>query len=162
MKSSDMHSIIIQFAADKMLIPKKSLLRKWAKQALTRKTDSAEITIRIVDSKEMSELNSTYRQKTGVTNVLSFPFTIPESVKLDIPILGDIVICAEVVNREAEEQAKSQESHWAHMVIHGVFHLLGYDHETDKDAAVMESLEAEIMQSLGFTNPYETGEGHLS
>jgi probable rRNA maturation factor len=158
----DMHSIIIQLAADKALVPKRSLLRKWARQALDRKIKSAEITIRIVGNKEMSELNSTYRQKNGLTNVLSFPFTVPENIELDIPILGDIVICAEVVNREAEEQFKSQESHWAHMIIHGVFHLLGYDHETDKDAEIMETLEAEIMQSLGYANPYETGEDQPS
>ena len=107
----------------------------------------------------MSELNSTYRQKNGLTNVLSFPFTMPEDVQIDIPILGDIVVCAEVVNREADEQSKPQEAHWAHMIVHGVFHLLGYDHETDKDAEIMESLETEIMQSLGYANPYEkTGE----
>src|SRR5579872_3082185 len=116
MKCDDMHSIIIQLAADKSLVPRRALLRKWAKQALNRKMESAEITIRIVDCKEMSALNSTYRQKNGLTNVLSFPFTVPESVELDIPILGDIVICAEVVNREAEEQFKSQEAHWAHMI----------------------------------------------
>jgi len=162
MKSNDMYSIIVQFAADKTLVPKTSLLRKWAKCALSRKTKSAEITIRIVNSAEMSKLNSTYRQKNGLTNVLSFPFTVPEEVQLDIPILGDIVVCAEVVNREAEEQCKSQESHWAHMIIHGVFHLLGYDHETDKEAEIMESLEAEIMQSLGYANPYETGDDQPS
>lgn len=153
-----MYSIIIQLAADKTLAPKKSLLRKWAKQALSKKIESAEITIRIVDVDEMSLLNSTYRQKKGPTNVLSFPFILPEDIEIDIPILGDIVVCAEVVNREAHEQHKSQESHWAHMIIHGVFHLLGYDHETDKDADIMESLETEIMQTLGFANPYEPGE----
>jgi probable rRNA maturation factor len=155
-----MHSITIQLAADKTLAPKKSLLRKWATQALNKKMEQADITIRIVDIEEMSELNSTYRQKSGPTNVLSFPFTLPEEIEIDIPILGDIVVCAEVVNREAQEQHKSRESHWAHMIIHGVFHLLGYDHETDKEAYIMESLEVEIMQSLGFANPYETGENH--
>ena len=153
-----MHSIYIQLATDKTLAPKKSLLRKWAKQALNKKIESAEVTIRIVDREEMTTLNSTYRQKQGPTNVLSFPFTLPEEIEIDIPILGDIVVCAEVVNHEAQEQQKSQESHWAHMIIHGVFHLLGYDHETDNDAAVMESLEIETMQALGFANPYETGE----
>lgn len=157
-----MHSIIIQLAAKKSLAPKSSLLRKWAREALNRKIASAEVTIRIVENEEMRHLNATYRQKNGLTNVLSFPFSMPLNIELDIPILGDIVICAEVVNREADEQQKSQESHWAHMVVHGVFHLLGYDHETDEEAAIMESLEAEIMQSLGFSNPYETGEDELS
>lgn len=117
--------------------------------------ESAEITLRIVDGKEMAKLNETYRQKKGLTNVLSFPFTTPDEVKLDIPILGDIVICAEVVSREAEEQNKTPESHWAHMIIHGVFHLLGYDHAETREAEIMESLETEIMQQLGYNNPYE-------
>jgi probable rRNA maturation factor len=155
---NDLYSIVIQLAADKKLIPKKSLMRKWAISALNKKMESAEITIRIVSSEEMTELNSTYRQKNGITNVLSFPFTMPEAVQIDVPILGDIVICAEVVNREAFEQKKSEEAHWAHMIIHGVFHLLGYDHETDHDAEIMEALEIEIMQSLGYANPYETGD----
>jgi probable rRNA maturation factor len=155
MKPDDTYSIVIQLAADKTLVPKKSLLRKWARQALSKKTDSAEITIRIVEEDEMTELNSTYRQKNGSTNVLSFPFTIPAEVQLDIPILGDIVVCAEVVNREAKAQEKPQEAHFAHMIVHGVFHLLGYDHENDTDAEIMESLETEIMQSLGYPNPYE-------
>lgn len=155
-----MHSITIQLIADKNLAPKRSLLRKWANQALDKKMPSSEMTIRIVDTEEMSALNSTYRQKNGPTNVLSFPFILPEEIaaEIDIPILGDIVVCAEVVNREAQEQHKTSESHWAHMIIHGVFHLLGYDHENDKDAEVMESLEIETMKSLGYANPYETGE----
>jgi probable rRNA maturation factor len=153
-----MYSIIIQLAADQTLVPKKSLLRKWAKQALSKKVESAEVTIRVVGESEMSSLNATYRRKKGPTNVLSFPFNMSEEIQIDIPILGDIVICAEVVNREAHEQHKSLESHWAHMIVHGIFHLLGYDHETDKDAELMETLEIEIMQSLGFANPYESGE----
>lgn len=153
-----MYSIIIQYATDKALAPKKSLLSKWAQQALSKKIESAELTIRIVDVEEMSSLNSMFRQKSGPTNVLSFPLTLPEDIELDITLLGDIVICADVVNREAQEQHKPRDSHWAHMVIHGVFHLLGYDHETDKDAEIMEALEIEIMQSLGFANPYVTGE----
>lgn len=153
-----MYHIIIQLTCDKTLVPQKSLLRKWAQFALQRKRDAGEITIRIVDSEEMSVLNSTYRKKTGPTNVLSFPFDIPEGVVLDVPILGDIVICAEVVNDEAISQGKNQDAHWAHMIIHGVFHLLGYDHEMDSDAIIMESLEIETLQHLGFANPYDTGE----
>jgi probable rRNA maturation factor len=156
-----MYSIHIQIDVDKSLTPKRSLLRKWAMLALNKKIESAEITIRIAGKDEMTELNSTYRFKDGPTNVLSFPFNLPADIDITIPILGDIVICAEVVNREAQEQHKSQESHWAHMVVHGVFHLLGYDHESDKEAEVMESLEIEIMQSLGFKNPYETGENQI-
>lgn len=154
-----MHSIIIQFAADKELAPKAALLRKWARTALNRKlTVAAQLTIRIVDVEEMTHLNSTYRQKTGSTNVLSFPADIPEQVKLDVPLLGDIVICPIVVNHEAEEQQKTVEAHWAHMVVHGVFHLLGYDHVLDDDARTMEALEVATLKELGFTNPYEIKE----
>lgn len=153
-----MYSIIIQCVADKARIPKSSLLRKWAKQAISKKLESAEVTIRIVDTNEMTSLNSKFRHKDGPTNVLSFPFSLPDTIDIGIPILGDIVICADVVNREAQEQGKSSTAHWAHMVIHGVFHLLGYDHETDKEAEAMESLEIEIMRALGFENPYDTGE----
>ena len=156
-----MYSIITQIIAEKKTCPKKSLLHKWAEQALSKKIESAEITIRIVDIDEMTHLNSTYRHKAGSTNVLSFPFNLPDDIAMDIPILGDIVICADVVNREAREQNKSQEAHWAHMIIHGVLHLLGYDHETDQDAEKMEYLETEIMQSLGFNNPYKIGDNHI-
>lgn len=153
-----MHYIHIQLAADDVYVPKRSLLRKWASAALNRKIKAGEITLRIVDDNEMRELNETYRQKKGLTNVLSFPFTTHDAVELETPILGDIVICAAVVNREAEEQNKSPDAHWAHMIIHGIFHLLGYDHVEDREAAIMESLEIEIMQQLGYENPYETGE----
>lgn len=153
-----MHSITIQCVIDKALAPKRSLLKKWAKHAIETKFNSAEVTIRIVDVDEMTLLNSKYRQKNGPTNVLSFPFSLPDSIELDVPILGDIVICADVVNREAREQHKTTIAHWAHMVVHGVFHLLGYDHETDQDAEIMETLEIKTMHTLGFANPYETGE----
>jgi probable rRNA maturation factor len=153
-----MHTITIQFAVDKTLAPKKTLIKKWAEFVLKNKTETAEITIRIVDIPEMTQLNSKYRKKSGATNVLSFPFHLTEEIDLDMPLLGDIVICAEVVNREAKEQQKTQEAHWAHMIIHGVFHLLGYDHETDDEAEIMEGLEIDMMHSLGFENPYAIGE----
>jgi probable rRNA maturation factor len=154
-----MYHIIIQHAADDAPAPKSSLLRKWAKAALSQKTESAEVTIRIVTTPEMTHLNKTYRYKDGPTNVLSFPFETPKEVDINIPILGDIVVCAEVVNREAIEQGKPFEAHWAHMIVHGVFHLLGYDHENDADANTMETLEKNVLKNLGFENPYHvTGE----
>lgn len=154
-----MYRIIIQQMTDNIFVPRPTLLRKWAKttlmqQAPEKKITSAEVTLRIVDVTEMTELNSTYRHKQGPTNVLSFPFSMPDEVDMPVPILGDIVICAEVVNREAQEQHKSPEAHWAHMVIHGIFHLLGYDHEIESEAEVMESLEIDVMKALGFPNPY--------
>lgn len=154
-----MHSITIQYAADKELAPKAALLRKWAKTTLNRKLDkAAEVTIRIVDVSEMTHLNSTYRQKKGPTNVLSFPADLPDDIDIGIQLLGDIVICPTVVNQEAETQKKVPEAHWAHMVVHGVFHLLGYDHVLDDDAHVMEALEIETLNDLGFANPYEIKE----
>lgn len=155
-----MYHIIIQLIADKALMPKPTLMKKWAKNALRSQTAAGEVTIRIVDTEEMAALNSTYRHKQGPTNVLSFPFSQPEEVDIeaDVPPLGDIVICADVVNREAQEQGKRADAHWAHMIVHGLFHLLGYDHETDSDAAIMEALEIETLQALDFDNPYEVGE----
>jgi probable rRNA maturation factor len=153
-----MYKIDIQLITDKTIVPKKSLLRQWAKTALSRNLDSAEVTIRIVDEAEMTELNSTYRRKKGPTNVLSFPFSAPDGVNFAVPLLGDIVICAAVVNKEAAEQHKAPEAHWAHMIIHGIFHLLGHDHENDSDADIMEALEIETMKTLGFSNPYEAGD----
>lgn len=153
-----MYFIVIQFATDKAIVPKRSLLKKWAEKALSSKIESAEVTLRIVNKAEMAELNLMYRQKHGPTNVLSFPFTIADDITLDIPFLGDIIICADVVNQEASEQNKSQDAHWAHIVMHGILHLLGYDHENDKDADIMERLEINLMENLGFENPYESGD----
>lgn len=127
-------------------------MRHWASAALRDESTSVELSLRIVDEQESAALNQQYRGKAGATNVLSFPFdaVTPEP----LPILGDIVICAPVVNREAIEQDKSAEAHWAHMCVHGVLHLLGYDHVGDHDAEVMEALEISILQELGFSSPY--------
>jgi probable rRNA maturation factor len=112
----------------------------------------AEVTIRLVDNDESQMLNSTYRGKDKPTNVLSFPFEAPEG--LELPLLGDLVICRQVVEQEAKEQNKILFAHWAHMVVHGSLHLLGYDHISDDEAEEMESLETEIMQELGYPDPY--------
>lgn len=117
--------------------------------------ESSEVTIRIVDEAEMTELNETYRHKSGPTNVLSFPFDAP--IELEVKLLGDIVICASVVNKEAKAQGKSSDAHWAHMVVHGILHLQGYDHIEDDEAEVMEALEINLLQQLGYTNPYIDG-----
>ena len=144
----------------KQQIPKLSLLRMWAKMALEKQTSACELTIRIVDVAEMTELNRKYRQKKGPTNVLSFPFDMPHGVQSKMRLLGDIVVCAAVVDREAREQHKTREAHWAHMIIHGIFHLLGFNHEQEDEAQQMESLETQLMQQLGFTDPYQLTTNH--
>lgn len=128
----------------------------WATQAVRAESIEPEITIRIVDEAESHELNLTYRGKDRPTNVLSFPFECPEEV--DLPLLGDLIICRQVVEREAQEQGKPLLAHWAHMVVHGSLHLLGYDHIEDDEAEEMESLETEIMTGLGFEDPYSYDE----
>ncbi|QLB44764.1 rRNA maturation RNase YbeY [Mannheimia pernigra] len=138
-------------------LPSEAQFYTWVHKALaieakTENFPESEITIRIVDEAESHELNLTYRGKDKPTNVLSFPFEVPEGIEM--PLLGDLVICRQVMEKEAEEQGISLESHWAHLAIHGTLHLLGYDHLTDEEAEEMESLETEIMQSLGFEDPY--------
>jgi probable rRNA maturation factor len=120
--------------------------------AIGDRRNEAELTLRITDSAEVQQLNKTYRDKDQSTNVLSFPADLPP--ELNIPLLGDIIISAEVVEQEALEQGKSSEAHWAHMVIHGTLHLLGYDHIDDNDAEAMESLETQLLSQLGYANPY--------
>ena len=118
--------------------------------------EEAEVTIRLVDEAESNQLNLTYRGKDKPTNVLSFPFECPPGVEL--PLLGDLIICRQVVEREANEQNKPLLAHWAHMVVHGSLHLLGYDHIDDEEAEEMEALEVEFMQALGYDNPYQDDE----
>lgn len=133
-------------------IPDENKLIGWLDKILSPFQNEAELTIRIVEAEESQYLNRTYRQKDKPTNVLSFPFESP--IEIDVPLLGDLVICKTVVEEEALAQNKSLESHWAHMIVHGCLHLLGYDHISDEEAEEMESLETEIMQTLGFENPY--------
>lgn len=130
-------------------VPSAAALREWARAALGDAV--GDVTIRIVDEAESHELNGRYRGKEKSTNVLSFPY---DGDMLDMPILGDLVICAPVVQREAEEQGKDPRAHWAHMVVHGCLHLLGYDHEKDDEAEVMESRERRVLAALGFPDPY--------
>lgn len=115
-------------------------------------TREQEISLRLVGAEEMRELNARYRRRDRTTNVLSFPVNLPSGV--EAPLLGDIVICAPVVAREAQEQNKSPAAHWEHLLVHGVLHLLGLDHERDADAAVMEDLERTILADLGWADPY--------
>ena len=143
--------IDVQVATVFSPLPAESELCLWAQTALRDLTE-VELTLRLVDSEESRKLNSRFRGKNQPTNVLSFPAELPPG--LDIPLLGDIVICAPLVNEEAAVQGKSLQAHFAHLVIHGVLHLQGYDHQDDQQAAEMEALEIELLNSLGFANPY--------
>ncbi|MBA0167671.1 MULTISPECIES: rRNA maturation RNase YbeY [Pectobacterium] len=133
-------------------LPEEKDFQRWLEGVLPQFQEVAEVTIRIVDEAESRDLNNTYRGKDKPTNVLSFPFEAPPEVEL--PLLGDLIICRQVVEQEAAEQEKTVEEHWAHMVVHGSLHLLGYDHIEDSEAEEMEALETEIMQSMGYADPY--------
>ncbi len=143
----------LQIASDAGNLPSEAQFRTWCELALRQRSADSEMTIRLVDEAEGRELNHTYRQRDYATNVLSFPADVPDGL-LDIPLLGDLVICAPVVEREALEQNKPAHAHWAHMVIHGCLHLLGYDHIEDEEAEEMEALERELLAELGLPDPY--------
>ena len=148
--------IEVQYAAARSGIPHAASLRTWARAALhsTRRAGRPSITLRIVGAAEGRKLNRQWRGKDKPTNVLSFPSGVMAMPGEDVVPLGDIVICAPVIRREAVEQGKASRAHWAHMVVHGVLHLLGYDHESGPDAAVMESLERRLLAAQGFPDPY--------
>lgn len=137
---------------DTSTLPSTEQFQLWVDSALSHTNKSWELTIRIVENKESQQLNNEYRGKNKPTNVLSFPFEVPDGI--DLPLLGDLVISAQVVAEEAMEQSKQTSSHWAHMVIHGCLHLLGYDHIEDDEAEEMEALEIELLAKLNINNPY--------
>ena len=140
----------------KQFFPNEALIRQWliCSAKHLQLSNDYELSVRLVDDAEISELNQTYRHKKGTTNVLSFPFVNEHELPLNIDILGDIVIAAEVIAEEADEQGKSVEAHWAHMCVHGFLHLLGYDHIDASEAEEMECLEIAILAELGINNPY--------
>jgi probable rRNA maturation factor len=138
-------NIAVQYASIQDQLPTKNQFKKWALAALRVDT---EVTIRIVDEIEGRTLNKTYRNKDYATNVLTFPLTEEPH------LIGDIIICAPVVEAEANAQKKSLEAHYAHLTVHGILHLHGYDHETEAQAELMESLETAIITKLGYADPY--------
>jgi probable rRNA maturation factor len=146
----------LQNASSHRDIPAQSLLKLWLQAAVGTQRRQAEISLRIVDEAEMTELNGRYRGKPQPTNVLSFPADLPPEVKL--PYLGDIVICAAVVEQEAQTQHKTVADHWAHMLIHGTLHLLGFDHIEPSEAEAMESLEIDILKTLHIADPYSAAD----
>jgi len=145
--------IDVQYAVSADGIPGAESIRQWVEQALPADNTAAELTVRIVDEAEITALNRQYRGKDGPTNVLSFPYEGIPGIASNL--LGDIVVCAPVVANESVTQDKLLEAHWAHMVIHGVLHLLGYDHHKEGEAGRMESTEIGMLAGLGYANPYE-------
>jgi probable rRNA maturation factor len=143
----------VQLASDADEIPPDTSFQRWAEAALANRRRDAELVVRVVDEPESRQLNHDYRGKDRPTNVLSFPFEAPPGVPS--AHLGDLVICAPVVQREAAEQGKGTDAHWAHMTVHGVLHLLGYDHVDDAQAEEMEALERAILAGLHYPDPYE-------
>jgi probable rRNA maturation factor len=144
---------VVQYACTRRAVPAAVSLRRFAGATLHGRTDIPALTIRVVGARESARLNSMYRGKAGPTNVLSFPFQAPPQADRDT--LGDLVVCAPVVAREARAQGKLPRAHWAHMVVHGVLHLLGHDHLKAREARVMEALEKCILAGLGYADPYD-------
>jgi len=134
-------------------VPEPELLRTWATASYLKHPEDAIVSVLVSSLQEIQQLNKQYREKDKATNVLSFPMSLPGEVGLQI--LGDIALCAAIINDEAGQQSKSAHAHWAHMVIHGMLHLQGYDHIDNKDAEDMETLEIEILKSLDFDSPYQ-------
>lgn len=149
----DLQNALSTEESETLGVPPESAFTRWVEAVLHDRQDETQLTIRICDTAEITELNRDYRGKDKPTNVLSFPFEAPAGVEL--PLLGDIVICAQVVADEAEQQGKALEAHWAHMVVHGTLHLLGYDHIDEAEANEMEGLEIGLLAGLGYANPYE-------
>ena len=150
--------VSVSYALPRVGLPAAVSFRKWVEAALNGRIREADLAVRIVDTKEGRALNRHYRGKDYATNVLSFPADIAEGVKMPkgvkMPLLGDIVICAPVVAREAREQSKTLAAHYAHLTVHGTLHLLGWNHEDDKDAEAMELLERQVLAELGIGDPY--------
>jgi probable rRNA maturation factor len=144
--------VSVSYGLPRKGLPSAASFRKWAAAAAQGRIRRADLAIRLVDTKEGRALNRHYRGKDYATNVLSFPAELPEGVTL--PLLGDLVICAPVVAKEAAEQGKPPLAHYAHLTVHGVLHLLGLDHEDEREAEAMEQMEREILAALGLPDPY--------
>ena len=148
--------IEVQSATESTETPTSDQFQQWVEEALKGKGEHFSLAIRLVDEAEMQKFNLQYREKDYATNVLSFQSDLPESLPEEMcqSQLGDLLICAPVVIREAIEQGRQENDHWAHLTIHGLLHLLGYDHEQAEEARLMESLEIETLARLGISDPY--------
>jgi probable rRNA maturation factor len=150
-----MNNVDIQIVSAFANLPSEQQIQRWVDTALAEINRDTEIVVRIVDEPESAELNQNYRHKQGATNILSFPIEIPEGIDLELDLLGDLVVCAPVLAQEALQQDKTLEHHWAHIIIHGVLHLLGYDHLDDEQAEEMEHKEITLLHTLHIGNPYQ-------
>lgn len=147
-----MNNIEIQAVYESASQPDRQHIQLWIDAALEDYDQDTEIVVRIVGEQESAGLNEQYRHKSGPTNILSFPVDLPEGIDLDL--LGDLVVCAPVLEKEALEQRKLLADHWAHIIVHGVLHLLGYDHVDETEAELMENEEIAILNKLHINNPY--------
>ncbi len=145
--------IEVQYAIGRDFLPAETDIKQWVMATIGDRVSGAELTVRLVGEAESTQLNEDFRHKQGSTNVLSFPMECLEEI--GVPLLGDIAVCAQVVEREAIAQNKEVVAHYAHMVVHGVLHLLGYDHIESEQAEFMEKLETEILGRLGYPDPYQ-------
>ena len=155
------YQIDIQNACQQALPVTTDDLVAWASLPLKEQHNQAELTIRVVDPAEMQQLNHRYRGFDKTTNVLAFPACVPEGIELDLPFLGDIIICPAVLLTESIEQQKTIKAHWAHIVMHGILHLMGYDHQIEQEEQVMQAIEIRLLATLGYNNPYYEKEPHL-
>ena len=148
--------VTVSYALPRAGLPAANSFRKWVAAALEGRIREADLAVRLVDTREGRALNRHYRGKDSATNVLSFPAELPEGLPegVRIPLLGDLVLCAPVVAREAREQRKPLAAHYAHLTVHGVLHLLGWNHEDEREAECMEGLEREILAGMGIDDPY--------
>jgi probable rRNA maturation factor len=154
MKATSTNNILlcVQTATRYRPLPRRQDFRRWVTATLEPHCQTAELVIRLVDSVESAALNQKYRNKAGPTNSLSFPFEPPPGITT--PLLGDLVLCPALLAEEATQQGKSLETHWAHLIVHGCLHLLGYDHLCSEEAEVMERLEVQTLAQLGYPDPY--------
>jgi probable rRNA maturation factor len=142
----------VQYATSSQHCPSQADIEQWITVSLNKLNQTGSVLVRIVDEPEITQLNHQYRKKNKATNILSFPSQLPPELRDNM--LGDMVICAPVLEKEAQEQQITLQAHWAHMVVHGTLHLLGHDHEEDTQAQQMESLEVAILSDLGIPDPY--------
>lgn len=147
--------IDIQNATNEPLPVSEEELARLASLALRDYQKEAELTVRLVTAEEMIHLNYTYRKQNKTTNVLAFPSALPPEIQLECPLLGDVIICPQVLLEESKQLKKTLESHWALILIHGILHLLGYDHIKDDEAVIMQAIEIKLLAELGFSNPYD-------